>query len=42
MKQYRKNTFRHDPRLVDEIARRCRFFIDRYGYEVPGLAPGAS
>jgi hypothetical protein len=35
MKQYRKNTFRHDPRLVEEIGRRCRFFIDRYGYEVP-------
>jgi hypothetical protein len=42
MQQYRKNTFRHDPRLVEEIGRRCRFFIDRYGYDIPGLAPGAS
>jgi hypothetical protein len=38
MKRYRTNTYRHDPRLVDEIARRCRFFIDRYGYDVPQVA----
>jgi hypothetical protein len=35
MKRYRTNTYRHDSRLVDEIARRCRFFIDRHGYEIP-------
>jgi hypothetical protein len=35
MKRYRTNTYRHDPRLVGEIARRCRFFIDRHGYEIP-------
>ena len=42
MKRYRTNTFRHDPRLVAEIARRCRPFIERHGYTIPGLAPGAS
>jgi len=35
MKQYRTNTYRHDARMVAEIARRWRPFIDRYGYEVP-------
>jgi hypothetical protein len=35
MQHYRKNTFRHDPRLIEEIGRRCRVFIDRYGYERP-------
>jgi len=38
MKRYRTNTYRHDPRLVREIERRCRFFIDRHGYEVPATA----
>lgn len=35
MKRYRTNTYRHDPRLVAEIATRLRPFIDRYGYRVP-------
>jgi hypothetical protein len=35
MKRYRTNTYRHDPRLVAEIAGRCRDFIDRYGYAAP-------
>lgn len=35
MKDYRTNTYRHDPRLVTEIERHCRPFIDRYGYRVP-------
>ncbi len=39
MKRYRTNDYRHDPRIVAEIARRWRPFIDRYGYAVPDLAP---
>jgi hypothetical protein len=35
MKRYRTNTYRHDPRLVAEIADRFRPFIDRYRYSVP-------
>ena len=35
MKRYRTNTYRHEPRLVAEIARRWRPFIERYGYDVP-------
>ena len=35
MRRYRTNTYRHDPRIVAEIARRWRPFIDRYGYTVP-------
>ncbi|MFM8707114.1 MAG: sulfotransferase family protein, partial [Planctomycetia bacterium] len=35
MKQYRASTYRHDPRIVAEIARRWRPFLDRYGYAVP-------
>lgn len=37
MKRYRTNTYRHDPRLVAEIATRCRPFLDRYGYAVPAV-----
>jgi hypothetical protein len=33
--RYRTNAYRHDPRLAGEIARRCRAFIERYGYAVP-------
>jgi hypothetical protein len=35
MKQYRTNTYRHEPEIVAEVARRWRPFIDRYGYDVP-------
>jgi predicted ATPase with chaperone activity len=35
MQRYRTNTYRHDPRIVEEIATRWRPFIDRYGYTVP-------
>ena len=35
MKRYRTNTYRHDPRIVAEIASRWKPFIERYGYEVP-------
>lgn len=35
MKRYRTNTYRHEPAVVAEIARRWRTFIDRYGYDVP-------
>jgi omega-hydroxy-beta-dihydromenaquinone-9 sulfotransferase len=35
MKRYRTNTYDHDPRVVAEVARRWRPFIDRYGYTVP-------
>ncbi|MFM8634896.1 MAG: sulfotransferase family protein, partial [Planctomycetia bacterium] len=35
MQGYRTNTYRHDPRIVDEIARRWRPFIERYDYRVP-------
>jgi hypothetical protein len=35
MRRYRTNTYKHDPRIVAEIARRWKPFIDRYGYTVP-------
>jgi hypothetical protein len=35
MKRYRTNTYRHEPEVVAEVARRWRPFIDRYGYDVP-------
>ncbi len=35
MRRYRTNTYRHDPRIVAEIAHRWKPFIDRYGYTVP-------
>ena len=35
MKRYRTNTYRHDPRIVGEIASRWKPFLDRYGYAVP-------
>ncbi|MFM1903164.1 MAG: hypothetical protein RLZZ440_1064 [Planctomycetota bacterium] len=38
MKRYRTNTYRHDPRIVCEVADRWRGFIDRYGYTVPDVA----
>jgi len=37
MKEYRTNDYRHDPRIVAEIARRWRPFIDRYGYRIPAV-----
>jgi len=37
MKRYRTNTYRHDPRIVGEVSRRWRTFIDRYGYAVPDV-----
>ena len=42
MKRYRTNTYDHDPRVVSEVARRWRPFIDRYGYTVPQPAAGLS
>jgi len=36
MKRYRPNTFRHEPRLVAEIARRLAPVIERHGYQTPG------
>ena len=35
MKKYRASTYRNDPRIVAEITRRWRPFLDRYGYAVP-------
>jgi hypothetical protein len=35
MKRYRTASYRHDPRIVAEISRRWRPFIERYGYAVP-------
>jgi len=35
MKRYRTNSYSQDPRIVSDIARRWKPFIDRYGYEVP-------
>ena len=35
MKRYRTNTYSHDPRIVAEVARRWRPYLDRYGYQVP-------
>ncbi|NCY03399.1 MAG: sulfotransferase, partial [Planctomycetia bacterium] len=32
MKRYRTNTYAHDPRIVAEVSRRWRPFLDRYGY----------
>ncbi len=37
MRRYRTNTYRHDPRLVAEIERRCRPFLERYGYAPPAV-----
>ena len=37
MRRYRTNTYRHDPRLVAEIASRCKPFLDRYGYAAPAV-----
>jgi hypothetical protein len=37
MTKYRTNTYRHDPRLVAEIATRWQPFIERYGYRVPDV-----
>ncbi|RLS30071.1 MAG: sulfotransferase [Planctomycetota bacterium] len=34
-KEYRTNTYRHDPRIVAEISRRWQPFLDRYGYAPP-------
>jgi len=33
--RYRRNTYRHDPRLHAEIARRCAAAIARHGYAAP-------
>jgi len=38
MRQYRTNTYQLEPRLVAEISRRWKPFIDRYGY-VQGTVP---
>ena len=35
MKDYRRNTYDHDARIVAEITRRWRPFLDRYGYAPP-------
>lgn len=32
---YRTNTYRHDPAVVTEVARRWKPFLDRYGYAPP-------
>ena len=37
MRRYRTNTYRHDPRLVAEIAARYKPFLDRYGYAAPAI-----
>ena len=37
MKRYRTNTYNHDPRIVGEITRRWRPFIERYGYQAPAV-----
>jgi len=34
---YRTNTYRHDPRIVTEVSRRWRGFIERYGYRPPAV-----
>ena len=39
MRDYKTNTYRHDPRIVAAIERSWRPFIDRYGYQVPETAP---
>ena len=35
MRRYRTNIYRHDSRIVAEVARRWRGYIDRYGYAAP-------
>jgi hypothetical protein len=35
MKHYRTNTYQNDPRIVAEVSRRWKPFLDRYGYCVP-------
>ena len=35
MRDYRTNTYQHDPRVVAEIGRRWGGFIERYGYRAP-------
>jgi hypothetical protein len=35
---YRTNTYRHDPRIVAEISRRWKPFLDRYGYGAPATS----
>jgi hypothetical protein len=35
MRGYTTNTYHHDSRIISEIARRWRPFIQRYGYEQP-------
>ncbi len=37
MRKYRTNTYQHDPRIVAEIARRWKPFLERYGYDVPAV-----
>jgi hypothetical protein len=39
MKSYRTNDYRLDPALVEEISRRWRPFMDRYGYAPPAAHP---
>ena len=39
MKSYRTNDYRLDPQLVEEISRRWRPFMDRYGYGPPPAHP---
>jgi hypothetical protein len=34
-RDYQTNTYRHDPRIVAEIGRRWKPFIDRYHYDAP-------
>ena len=34
-RDYQTNTYRHDPRIVAEISRRWKPFIDRYHYDAP-------
>ncbi len=40
MRGYRTNRYAHDPRIVGEVARRWKPFIERYDYAVPSLEPG--
>ncbi|NDC54115.1 MAG: sulfotransferase [Planctomycetia bacterium] len=43
MRNYRTNRYDPDPRIVAEVARRWRPFIDRYGYRPPDVtAPSTS
>ncbi|MFM8414682.1 MAG: sulfotransferase family protein [Planctomycetota bacterium] len=41
MKRYRTNTYEHDPRIVAEVGRRWRPFIERYRYALPEPAATA-